>query len=419
MAKKEKKQKETSAVEAEVKETKKSKKKDASPAANSKKKKKKYTVEEILAAGNDVTKIGADGKKPKIKVRTKSKLKAREARYGYFFTFPWIIGACVFLAYPIYQAVRWSFVTRRNLGRAGIIEKWAGLENYKLVFTRNADLWSNLGEFLMKVCIAAPLIVVFALLMAMLLNTSVKGKGLYRTIFFLPVVVVSGPTMSMMLNSGDVLTAIDMTAITSIITEVLPLFMANAITYVFQNIVMFLWYSGVQILIFIAALQKIDTALYEAAKIDGGSGWECFWKITLPTIRPMILLNAVYTVVALSQDANISPIISEIQVDMLDGTKGVTFASAYAMMYTIVVLIVVGAFAFLLMPKKDIYEKQIIKNKRMEKRTRRSMRRTEKRIARNNKKFAKQAAKKEAKEAALRAKGKLKEDDKKGGRFDE
>ena len=87
----------------------------------------------------------------------------------------------------------------------------------------------------------------------------------------------------------------NVTMIEQLLDEYLPHILAASLTSVFNNMITLLWYAGVQILIFLAALQKIDTSLYEAAKMDGGSGWECFWKITVPMISPMILVNLLYS----------------------------------------------------------------------------------------------------------------------------
>lgn len=104
------------------------------------------------------------------------------------------------------------------------------------------------------------------------------------------------------------------------ISGFLPAALAKPISRVFENMITILWYSGVQILIFLSALQKIDPSQYEAAKIDGGSGWECFWKITLPTIKPMILLNCVYTIVFISNNDQ-NEIIELIKNAMFSGTR--------------------------------------------------------------------------------------------------
>jgi ABC-type sugar transport system permease subunit len=151
-----------------------------------------------------------------------------------------------------------------------------------------------------------------------------------------------------------------------------------------------LWYSGVQILIFLSSLQKIDPSMYEAAKIDGGSGWECFWKITLPTVKPMILLNCVYTIVFISNNDQNS-IIGLIKDSMFSGTseKGYGYASAMAWLYSIVVVLLVVIFALLLMARKDVYDRQVKKAKKAMKKERRERRKIERRNARNAKKIAK------------------------------
>ena len=128
----------------------------------------------------------------------------------------------------------------------------------------------------------------------------------------------------------------------------------------------------------------------KTVKIDGGSGWECFWKITLPNIKPMILLNIVYTIVFISNNEQNS-IIGLIQNSMFSGTqeKGYGYASAMAWMYSVVVLLLVGLFAGLFMSKKDVYEKQVKKAKKAHKKEQRQLKQIERRSARNAKKNAK------------------------------
>lgn len=160
----------------------------------------------------------------------------------------------------------------------------------------------------------------------------------------------------------------------------LPGFLVDAIMGLFENIVMYLWYSGVQIPIFLAAVQKIDTSLYEAAKMDGGSTWECFWKITLPTIKPMTLLNVVYTIVYLSNNEQNS-IIETIRNAMFGttGSKGYGYASAMAWLYAVIVTVLVLAFAAALALKKDVYAKKTKLYKKEQKKQERLIKRIERR----------------------------------------
>lgn len=96
--------------------------------------------------------------------------------------------------------------------------------------------------------------------------------------------------MNMLVSEGaSTIPSMNTQVIVNAISTFLPASIAASIGEIFSNMIMILWYSGVQILIFLSALQKVDPSLYEAAKMDGGSGWECFWKITLPTIKNFIL----------------------------------------------------------------------------------------------------------------------------------
>jgi ABC-type sugar transport system permease subunit len=124
--------------------------------------------------------------------------------------------------------------------------------------------------------------------------------------------------------------------------------------------------------------------MYEAAKIDGGSGWECFWKITLPTIKPMILLNLVYTIVFISNN-DTNEIIGLIKDSMFSGIQeqGYGYASAMAWMYSVVELLLVGLFALAFMAKKDVYAKQVKKAKKQAKKEEREIKRIRRRSARN------------------------------------
>lgn len=376
------------------------------------KKKKKYTVDELLSQEGRIDLYDEYGRKKKIKVKVKTgKLKKKEARFGYLFTAPYIIGVCVFLLYPLIMSVVYTFHNVYYHANGSKIMDFKGFYYYQRIFEKETDLLMNLGTLAIKLLMAVPLIVVFSLIISMLLNMKIKGKGIFRTIFFLPVIIVSGPVMTQITGETSSIQAVDLSLIEQVLTSVLPMWLASGISFIFENILLMLWYSGVQILIFLAALQKIDTSLYEAAKIDGGSSWECFWKITLPTIKPMLLLNALYTVVFLSQEALISPIISRISEVMQANNEGYGYTSTYSLMYSIIILLFVGVVALAFKPKKDAYEKQIRKTKKLEKKTRRKLAKHQKQLIKNEIKLQKAIEK----EKKMKAAGK----DLKGGNFDE
>jgi len=183
-------------------------------------------------------------------------------------------------------------------------------------------------------------------------------KGVFRLIFFLPVIIASGPVMAQLADQGAAtIPSMNTVMIYQVLNGFLPGMIAEAITNLFDNMIMILWYSGVQILLFLAAIQKIDKSLYEAAKIDGSSSWEEFWKITLPTIKPMVLLTAVYTVIFLSNNEQ-NGLIVLIQSAMFDVSRGYGYASAMAWMYAVIVTVIVALVAVLLITKKDAYAKK-------------------------------------------------------------
>jgi ABC-type sugar transport system permease subunit len=106
---------------------------------------------------------------------------------------------------------------------------------------------------------------------------------------------------------------------------------------------MILWFCGVQILIFIAAIQKLDQSMYEAASIDGASGWQSFWKLTLPALMPVVGVNVLYTLVTLS-GFSLNTIVQKISTDMYDINRGIGYATALSVIYFGVILIILAVF---------------------------------------------------------------------------
>lgn len=324
-------------------------------------------------------------KKPKVKL---GKLERREARAGWLFVLPWVIGVAAFMLYPLCQSFyyMWFNIRITPLGTKFVP---VGTGNFTQIWLENPEFPQQIVTYLWQTIVEVPIIVVFALLIAIMLNGNIKCRGLFRLIFFLPVIIVSGPVMNMLVSEGAAtIPAMNVQSIEAALANFLPKGMAASIGEIFSNMIMILWYSGVQILIFLSALQKIDPALYEAAKIDGGSQWECFWKITLPTIKPMILLNAVYSVIFLSGNEQNS-LITMIKTAMFSGTKekGYGYASAMAWMYSLVVTLIVLLFFLLLGSRKDIYDRQVKRHKREMKKEARTVKRIERRGIRNAKKI--------------------------------
>ena len=327
----------------------------------------------------------------KIRIK-RGKLEKREALTGVVFMIPWLIGAAIFLAYPIFTSLLYSVSDVKADGlRGGMSVTFLG-SNWNANFAgafANDNFVQGLVNYLIETVVSVPVIVVFALIIAMMLNQKIRGRSFFRLIFFLPVIVVSGPVLSLLTsdNAGS-LTVMDTQAVTAAISSVLPEAIASPISTLFASMVTILWYAGVPILIFISALQKVDNAQYEAAYVDGASPWEMFWKITLPALKPMILLNCIYTIVFVSSNDQ-NALILLIRETMIGGadSAGPDVAAAMAWLYAVAVLILCGIFAVLFMTHKDRYEKEA---KRTDRRMRHERRKTlsiQRRQARHAKKF--------------------------------
>lgn len=278
-----------------------------------------------------------------------SKLLNNKMLVGYVFILPWLVGFVIFTAFPIIYSLYLSFfdvvITTEGIQTKSV--KWG---NYEDAFTTDIQFLKEIGDFAVHIVISVPIIVILALIIAILLNQPIKLRGFFRTVFFLPVIISSGPVLSKLTEQG-------VTAIPEMkeyafykIAEANSNYVSKLFLYLMDNMVLLLWFTGVQILIFIAALQKVDKQIFEAAKIDGASTWEIFWKITLPSLFPMILVNIIYTTVMYSI-SNMNPIIELIKKNMFKIETGFGYASALSWVYflviTIILLAMVGSVRFL------------------------------------------------------------------------
>ena len=270
------------------------------------------------------------GKKRRLRlgVTTRREMK------GYLFILPWLVGFGIFFAYPMFQSFIYSISSVRITAKARIV-KPVGFDNYVYIFTKDIYFVERLRAFFLNTIFSLPVILVFSLMIAMLINQKIKFKGFFRTLFFLPIIVVSGPVLERLISEGaTTIPMIEQYGVYDIINEVVPYMLVEPISYLFSQLILILWYSGVPILIYLAGLQKIDINLYEAALIDGASSWVVFWKITLPSLKGLILINAIYTLVFLGT-SEINEVIILIKNNMLNPNTGFGIASAMAWTFTV------------------------------------------------------------------------------------
>src|SRR5699024_1461328 len=119
--------------------------------------------------------------------------------------------------------------------------------------------------------------------------------------------------------------------------ENFPSNFSSIFMFVMDNIIMCLWMCGVQLLIFLSGMQKVDRSMYEAAMVEGASAWQTFWKITIPTLKPFILLNGIYTMIDIST-SSLNPITNIITDSIYRTDRGYGFAAAASWVYFVVVI---------------------------------------------------------------------------------
>lgn len=291
---------------------------------------------------------------PKSALKRRSKglsIRGQDRLAGSLFFLPWVIGFLAITCYPLIYSVLISF--NQVIIKPGSLS----LEPVKFEYFRQALLADErfpltLLNSVTSILMGMPLTVVFSLIIALLLNSKFRGRSIYRIIFFLPVIIMSGPVMTQLMSQTAAMNVtIDFMNIRSILME-MSWSGARTLIAFLDSFIRILWYCGVQIIIFIIALQKIDPNMYEAASIDGATAWESFWKITLPYLKPVILLNCVYTVVemgAAADDATNQLIASNIA----DIARPYSYSAAQSWLYAGCMLLIIFVAFLLFREKKE------------------------------------------------------------------
>lgn len=290
--------------------------------------------------------------------------------YAFLFISPWFIGL-IYISIPILlKSVRMAlsdkyyFVTGVGWQITG---KWHEFTQFKRIISDEPYHVSQIISTFKDIAIVVPLVVIFALILAMMLNQKLKGIGIFRTIFFIPVILLSG-NMLMNFERNSLLTvpAIANGTISTFMTDYFPEVFNEVIISAFGKIVLILWLSGVQILIFLAGLQKMDKSMYEAARIDGASIWELFWKITLPALIPLIYINIIYTTIIYANLSN-NAIVQIINVhsdesQMLGGTLtdeinyGRAYSAALSWILFMIELVIIGFYSLVIRLSSKKYD---------------------------------------------------------------
>ena len=239
-------------------------------------------------------------------------LRQKRAFTGLIFILPWLIGFLWFYGKGFIQAARFSLSTMTMQPTGGYTLDFVGLDNFKYLLFQHASYNQTLVSSVSNMLLDVPLIIFFSLFMAIILNGKLKGKTAMRVVLFLPIIMSSGAisssiSLAQQSISGGV-SAVSSEAAVSGVTNVtyllqmlsnlgIPVKLTDYLVAAVGRIYQIVQASGVQIIIFIAALQSVPGSLYEVSKIEGATAYETFWKVTFPMVSPLIITNVVYTIV--------------------------------------------------------------------------------------------------------------------------
>lgn len=284
-------------------------------------------------------------------------LEQRKMVSGYMFIMPFLIGLVVFFIFPLVQSIIFSF-NNLEVTSTGYKLSYVGLANFRKAFFVDPQFRQVLVSSITQMITNVPLIVIFSFFAATLLNQEFKGRAFARAVFFLPVILTSGVIVAiensdMLLNmarssfekeavSGAASSVVQALELRRLLLQARmnPTFIGY-ITGAIDNIYNVITASGVQILVFLAGLQTISPSLYEAAIVEGATGWEKFWKITFPMVSPLILVNVVYSII----DSFTRPTNRVMQMIMDSAFRQTAYgySSAIAWIYFITIMLILGA----------------------------------------------------------------------------
>jgi ABC-type sugar transport system permease subunit len=295
-------------------------------------------------------------------------LEGKNAITGYLFLLPFIIGFIAFMFFPIMESLRMVFSdVKIDVEKQGFSMENVGLENVIRVVAVDPEFDRFLVEEIARMLLIVPAIIIFSLFVALILNQEFKARGFVRAIFFLPVILSSGvmiglETNNSLLNSmaeiikeGNLMKS----SVTKVLEDILVAEGAASdfMGYIFRiinQIYDIAMSSGIQIIIFLSALQTIPPSMFEAAKIEGATAWECFWKITFPMVSSLILVNIVYSVIDyfIRTDNRVMTKINLTTIRLMN----FGFGTAMAWVYFLAVISIIGIAMAIISKRVYYYE---------------------------------------------------------------
>lgn len=315
--------------------------------------------------------MSVQAKQVKIKKDRKAvmSLERKNSLFGYVFVLPIIIGLAFVYLPVLFESLMYSFGDI-NITNDGWQVEWIGWQNYNQALFVEEGFLRTVIESIISLLPQILIVIIFAFFMANILNQKFRGRTIARVIFFIPVIISTGiiselDSMSSMLDvyssGGKMETGgaagsniFGYKQIEELITNTLNnASLSNIVLGAVDGLYSVITSSGIQMLVFLAGLQGISINMYEAAKVEGATGWEVFWKISFPMISPLILVNLIYTVIDLFLKSDNAAI--QFINKYLNNPSTYEVASAFSWIYTIVILLFVG-IVFLLINKLIVYQ---------------------------------------------------------------
>lgn len=274
--------------------------------------------------------------------------------WGFLYVLPWLLGFLFFFLIPLLYSLQYSFSSIKANAN-GMSIKFIGFANYVEALTVNTNFNRRLTEAIVNMVINVPLIVIFSLFLAVLLNQKFVGRAIARSIFFLPVILASGIIANLEASSlvqaineqnagaGGLINSLGTFELQRImlrsgVNENIVFYLSDAVNRIYQIVSQ----SGVQILIFLAGIQTISPQLYEASKIEGATGYEAFWKITFPMVSPLILVNVIYTIIDSFSRNGMTTLIKE--TGFTSFNFGLSSAMAWIYFLAIMVILLISTY---------------------------------------------------------------------------
>jgi ABC-type sugar transport system permease subunit len=289
-------------------------------------------------------------KSPKEVKHIKVKHSTQKKIWGVIFLLPWIIGFITLFAFPFVQSVIYSFFDITPI-QGGVDLSFVGFENYHYAFFEHTfstessfqvELLNTIGDALINL----PVLLIFSLFIAVLLNKEFRGRAVIRAIFFIPVILNSTAVSTVMSGAGSVMGDIFLEENTMMIFD-LSKYLTNIgigeelvtlVVGLVDRVYTILTLSGVPILLFLAAIQSVPKHLYEAATIEGATAYEMFWLITLPNVSPHLITVSIYAIVDTFLTSSAATVISY-EYNQLNW--GLSLAMAWSYVVVIMMLLMV------------------------------------------------------------------------------